>query len=817
MPSIETVCMKQLDGKLPKNHKKMPLAALERLSQNKPERQKSSSASGKAKKKTPRKKRFRVVGRVAKTLIALILILGLSVVSLLLFLFRDLPSPTNLTSQDYPVSTVIYDRHGRTLYEIYGDTNRHPVTLGEIPDYVEWATIAIEDKHFYRHGGFSAQGIVRAVKNNLFSDSLQGGSTITQQLVKVGLLTPERTFKRKLKEAVLTLGTELIYSKDEILEMYLNHIPYGGTAWGIEAAAQTYFDKPAQELTLAESALLAGLPAAPTRFSPFGVNPELAQDRQDEVLRRMVEDGYITEVEASQAMDQELVFATKAIPIYAPHFSLYVKDLLTEQYGQQMVERGGLRVTTSLDLELQEVFQASVAAEIAALEGYQVGNGATVVTKPGTGEIIAMVGSKDYFNTEDDGQVNVTLRQRQPGSSIKPINYAIGLELQKFTAGTMWLDVPTCFQVLGQADYCPKNYDGSFRGPVQTRQALANSYNIPAVKALAVNNLETFVASASAMGIESFQNPDRYGLSLTLGGGEVTMLEMATAFGVLANQGIKVPLQPILKVTDWQGNVIQEYSAAQATETLAKLNQSRLHQKPGSELSFDGTDYRTTFRRILHRAPAYIISDILADNNARAAAFGTRSELVIPNQIVSVKTGTTNNLRDNWTIGYTPDYLTAVWVGNNDNSPMNPYVVSGVTGAAPIFNDIMSFLLTDTEATKAARPDDVVSRPICRTSGLVSHPDRPCEVREELFWRGTEPSSFDTTRREIWVKNDTGFEPEPGDVDNLKLEEHTVLSDLLTQDYCVDCARPVDEEGKAVPKVTTVSYPIIDYGQGPEN
>ncbi len=732
----------------------------------------------------------------------------------LLFFLRDLPSPGRLTSQAFPASTIITDRNGQTLYEIYADQNRTPVELNTLPDYLSQAHIAMEDKNFYTHFGFSIQGITRAVKNTLFKNKLQGGSTITQQLVKTALLTPERTIQRKIKEAFLTIGTELIYSKKQILEMYLNHIPYGGTAWGIEAASKLYFGKPAKDLTLAEAALLAGLPAAPTRFSPLGVNPELSIARQHEVLRRMVEDEYITQQQADQAKQQELVFATKAISINAPHFSLYVKDLLTEKYGLEAVERGGLRVTTTLDLEIQDVVQASLSAEISDLERFNVTNGAALITNPSTGEILAMIGSKDFFNSEDDGQVNVTLRSRQPGSSIKPINYAIGFELKKITPATMFLDIPTCFNIVGQPPYCPKNYDGSFRGPVQIRFALGNSYNIPAVKALALNSLETFVASASAMGINSFQDPSQYGLSLTLGGGEVTMLEMATAFGTLANQGVKVPLQTILKVEDLNGNILEEYKPTTTQEALTQLTQDQDKQEPGATVTIEndfGLDLN--LKRIFHRAPAYLTSHILLDNNARVNAFGSRSELVIPDQVVSVKTGTTNNLRDNWTIGYTPELLTAVWVGNNDNSPMNPYVVSGVTGAAPIFNDIMSYILKDKEAVWPEKPDDVISRPICSITGLVSNPDSHCNTRNEFFWEGTEPGSFEVLQREIWVKNDTGFEPEEGDTDNIKLELHTVLSDPFTQDYCVDCARPTDEEGKPIPKKYDVTYPLTPQEQ----
>lgn len=750
---------------------------------------------------------------------------------------KDLPSPTKLKGQSYPVSTTIMDRNGTVLYEIYADRNRTPVKLDSLPDYVSNASIAIEDKNFYHHFGFSIEGISRAAKNILLHDRLQGGSTITQQLVKTALLTPERTLQRKFREAVLTIGTEIIYTKHDILEMYLNHIPYGGTAWGIEAAAKTYFNKSAKDLDLAEAALLAGLPAAPSRYSPFGQNPELAIDRQHEVLRRMVEEGYLTEEEAQAARDEKLNFATGSIPIKAPHFSLYIKDLLTQKYGEQTVERGGLRVTTTLDLSLQQAAEASLAAELKDISRLHVTNGAALITKPDTGEILAMVGSKNYFDTDIDGQVNVTLSLRQPGSSIKPVNYAVALENKLITPGTMLLDIPTCFNSIGQPQYCPKNYDNSFHGPVQVRFALGNSYNIPAVKVLAMNQLETFIHTAKLMGISSYTTPDQYGLSLTLGGGEVTMTDMATAFGTLANQGVRVDLHPILKVTDWQGNTLEEYQPQGTLDQVTSLNSTESEPAAITEqqatsitinpyrdllntLTNKTTDTTTTTSttpplpaayRVLHRAPAYLISHILLDNNARAAAFGTNSQLVIPGQVVSVKTGTTNNMRDNWTIGYTPHYLVAVWVGNNDNTPMS-YVASGITGASPIWHDLMTYTLKDQEPIWPEKPDDVISREICSVSGLVSNPDHPCSTRNEFFWEGTEPGEFDNSRRDIWIKNDTNLQPAPGDDDNLRLESHTILSDPFTIDYCTDCAKPVDDQGKITepPQIITLPFILTD-------
>lgn len=712
-------------------------------------------------------------------------------------IFNDLPSPAKLSGQTFPVSTQIYDRHQRLLYEIYADTNRTPVSLKDLPEFILQATIAIEDQDFYTHFGFSLQGIVRAIKNTLFNNKLQGGSTITQQLVKTALLqNPERTLKRKLREAVLTVGTEIIYTKDQILEMYLNHIPYGGTAYGIEAAAEKYFNKAAKDLNLAETTLLVGLPQAPTRYSPF-TNPDNAKARQYEVLRRMVEDGYITQAVADQAFATPLKYITPTTDIRAPHFVFYIKDLLVDKYGLEKVEKGGLRVTTTLDLDLQNYVQSSVSAEVKSLETFRVSNGAALVTKPDTGEILAMIGSKDYFNTSEDGQVNLTVRLRQPGSSIKPINYVTALQLKKLTPSSIFLDVPTCFNVTGQAAYCPKNYDGNYHGVVQLRYALANSYNIPAVKVLAINSLESMIATASAMGITTFTDPSRYGLSLTLGGGEVTMIDMVTAFGTLANEGVKVTLNPFLKISDYTGKTYEEYHPELTHENLQTFFNP---DNPQSNLLHVTSNGLT---RVLNREPAYLISHILMDNGARTAAFGASSALVIKGKKVSVKTGTTNDLKDNWTIGYTPQYVVAAWVGNNDNTPMNPRLVSGITGAAPIWNDIMTHLLKDTESLTPVEPPGIKSITVCSLSGTYATEGVPCDGRLEYFWDQSLPKTTTVERKNIWVYKDSGLPaytgdplPTPPDPNNLELKDHLVASDLFTTDYCLDCAYPVDDKGR---------------------
>ena len=712
---------------------------------------------------------------------AVILVLFTIWTVFLLFILKDLPSPAKLASGEFPVSTQILDRHGQILYEIYADQNRTPIKLSDLPPYVYQASIAIEDQNFYRHHGFDLEGIARAALNIVFKQNLQGGSTITQQLVKTTLLSPERTIKRKLREALLALATEIRYSKDEILEMYLNHVPYGGTAYGIEQASQTYFNKSAKDLTLPEASLLAGLPQAPTRYSPFGANPESSKNRQANVLKRMFDDKYITTDELELALDHQLEYAEQSENIKAPHFSLYIKKLLVDKYGQQVVERGGLRVTTSLDLDIQEQAELIVATEAAKLVTAKVSNAASVITKPRTGEILAMVGSKDYFNTEIDGNVNVTTRLRQPGSSIKPINYAVGL-IKGRTPATMFLDVPTCFNAPGQPEsYCPKNYDNTFHGPTHMRFALGNSYNIPAVKMLADNSVEAMVATASAMGITTYQDSSKYGLSLTLGGGEVRMVDMAVAFGVFANQGLKVDLTPILKIEDYQGNVLE---------------------------SIDLDNELPTGDKAIPPEVAYLISHMLLDNNARVGAFGGSSELVVRDHTVSVKTGTTDDLRDNWTIGYTPSYLVATWVGNNDNTPMNPWIVSGVSGAAPIWHDIMEYVLKDEPDEWPKKPDTIVGIQVCNLTGLLPNPASPCETRYEYFIKGQEPDMEPPIKKGIWIDKDTNRPPVEGKTDNLELKEHIVLSDPVQKEYCLDCQKDVDEEGKVKEAPYTVNiYP----------
>lgn len=636
-------------------------------------------------------------------------------IGIIIFLATQVPSPEQLTSRSVAQATRIYDRKGELLYDIFKNQNRTPIKLENIPQNVKQATIAIEDKDFYKHQGFSITGILRSVYLLVIHRGVEGGgSTLTQQLVKNALLSSEISPIRKTKELILAIQVERAYTKDQILEMYLNEIPYGGTAYGIEAAANLYFGKHANELNLAEASLLAGLPQRPSVYSPYGTHPELAKERQKEVLRRMIEDGYITKSQADEASKKELTYRTSQneLGFKAPHFVLYVKQKLIEQFGDRLVEQGGLKVTTTLDFDLQDRAQKVVKDEIESLKKYKVGNGASVVMDPKTGQILAMVGSKNYFAEDYDGNVNVALSLRQPGSATKPITYAAGMQ-KGYTAASVIQDVKTEFPGgEGLPAYNPVNYDGQFRGPVQVRYALGNSLNIPAVKMLALVGVKNVMDLGYRMGLSTWEptaeNVSNAGLSLTLGGREVRLLDLTSAFAVFANQGIKQDPISILKVEDSKGKVLYEY-------------------KP------------TDGQKVLDEGISYIISNILSDNGARTMAFGPNSVLVIPGHTVSVKTGTTDEKRDNWAIGYTPSYVVGVWVGNNDNSPMDPVIASGVTGASPIWQKIMKATLSGKQDEKFNQPGKVSYVDIDGLMGGKPHGGSP--TRKEYFVSGTEPNS----------------------------------------------------------------------------
>jgi 1A family penicillin-binding protein len=618
-------------------------------------------------------------------------LLGVGSVAAYAYYARDLPDPRNLASRLQFHSTKIYDRNGVLLYEVF-DPNRGrrtEVTLAEIADPMKQAILAAEDARFYQNPGIDPQGIIRAFFENLTSGGtrLSGGSTITQQLVKNTLLSSERTLSRKIKEAILAISISHRYSKDQILEMYLNTVYFGNQAYGVEAAAQTYFGKPASELTLPEAALLAGLVRAPSTTNPFA-DQQAAKAAQQRVLDLMVRHGFISEAEARAAAEQPLNYHTRQLgEIKAPHFVLWVREQLeaNPRYGQKGLYQQGLEVTTTLDIRLQEMAELIVRDHVARLGRFNVRDGALVAINPATGEILAMVGSADYHNKAIQGEVNVALALRQPGSSIKPITYLAAF-LKGWTPATIIEDAPTEFPGgTGQPPYRPKNYDGQFHGKVTARTALANSYNIPAVKTLQFVGLPAMIDLARRMGITTFQDPSRYGLSLTLGGGEVRLLELTSAYGVFATGGKRLSPVSILKVTDAKGNVLDHW--------------------PGPRP-----------QPVVDAQYAYLITSILSDNEARTPAFGPNSPLRL-SRAAAVKTGTTDDFKDNWTIGYTSQLVTGVWVGNADNQPMRG--TTGLTGAAPIWHDFMEFALKPLPVDPLAPPPGLARVPIARDSGRL--------------------------------------------------------------------------------------------------
>ena len=505
------------------------------------------------------------------------------------------------------------------------------------------------------------------------------------------------------------------------------------------------------------------------------------EERRDEVLLKMSEQKYITENQKKAAIAAPLGVIPLQITMYAPHFVFYIKSLLEKEYGVDLVEQGGLKVTTTLDLDIQEQAEQILREEIEKIHYLDVSNGAMLITRPPTGEILAMLGSVDYYAT-NSGAFNVTTALRQPGSSIKPLNYAVGIDRKLVTAGTVFLDIPTCFTAGGQpGSYCPVNYDGQFHGPTQLRFALGNSFNIPAVKMLAMNGVKDFIASASAFTIDSFEDPKRYGLSLTLGGGEVRMTEMAQAFSAFANQGIPRKLNQILKVEDRNGKILYRFDDPNFVQDVKKPVEAP------SALSIPG-------KHAISKETSYIISHILLDDNARAQAFGAGSFLVIPGKAVSVKTGTTDDKKDNWTIGYTPNFLAAVWVGNNDNTPMNPYLTSGVTGAAPIWNKVMRALLKDQKDLWPIKPETVVGRQICNDTGATMTKEgdgkESCGARYEYFIKGTEPQGGGSNKQSVPINKDTDKLASPTDT-NVENRDKTMIKDMFSI-YCVDCNHDKD-------------------------
>lgn len=596
--------------------------------------------------------------------LVLILSLGFTMGGLAIYYF-DAADSLDLAEHPLKETSVIYDRTGETiLYQIHGEENRRVIDQAAMPESVRYATVAAEDAHFFSHPGVDVIAILRAGLANLRQGEIdQGASTITQQLARALFLTREKTWVRKAREAILAIKIERHFSKDEILDLYLNAVPYGANAYGIEAAARTFFGKSTAELALDESVLLAALPNAPSLLSPYGKNAAELINKKDYILGRMLALGFIDEAAYREALDTKTL--EKIIPlerrIVAPHFTFYVIERLEELYGRERLETEGLKIMTSIDLDLQEKAEEVVRRGVEKNRSANAENAALVALDPTTGEVLAMVGSRDYFDTTIDGQVNVAIEKRQPGSTFKPFAYATAFS-EGFEPETPIYDVPINFGPDGTgSDYRPENYDSKFRGRMTMREALSQSLNIPAVSTLYLAGVNDTITTATRMGITTLTDPSRYGLALVLGGAEVRLLDMTSAFGVFGQEGKHLSVDGIRTVTD--------------------RDSKELYFKPTAE-------------DVLQPEVARKISSILSDNAARTPTFGPNSPLAFSKGVVvAAKTGTTQNFRDAWTIGYTPKVALGVWTGNNDNTPMKPGS-DGIYVAAPIWREYMDFLLT---------------------------------------------------------------------------------------------------------------------------
>lgn len=605
---------------------------------------------------------------------------SLFVLGLFAFVSRDLPDPKQLTERSIPETTQIFDRTGEhLLYEIFGAENRKLVKLqegfcggkeletdvGGIPLFAVQATIAAEDRNFCKHGGFSVTGLLRAV---VFGGSRGGGSTLTQQLVKNAILSNERTLTRKAKELILSLELERRYSKDEILQIYFNEIPYGSTYYGLQAASTNFYGKDVKDLTLAEAATLAGLPQIPTFYIN---NPDRLRVRRDWILNTMAELGYVTEEEAEAAKAEDSPLRDAVVNIQAPHFVFYVKEQLEEAYGQRQVEEGGLKVITTLDYDKQLIAEEEVKRGVDERgETYQFSNAALVAEDPKTGQILAMVGSKDFFDDEIHGKVNVATRARQPGSSFKPIVFGKGFEMG-YTPSTVLWDVNTTFPT-STGDYAPKNYDLGERGPIRVREALQGSLNIPAVKMSALVGVPNTLDFAEKLGYSTLSDRSRFGLAIVLGGAEVKLTEHVSAYATFARDGVRLPQVSILRVEDANGTVLEEWKPSEGQKAM-EPNVART------------------------------VNDVLSDNAARAYVFGANNALTLGSRPAAAKTGTTNDYHDGWTLGYTPALAAGVWTGNNDNAAMKRGA-DGSKIAAPIWNAFMKRALDGTPAEGFVKP-----------------------------------------------------------------------------------------------------------------
>ncbi len=599
---------------------------------------------------------------------------------------------------------VLTDRKDRTFFTFYNGKYRTSVSLDKIPAFVRLAVITSEDRNFYHHQGFSPKGIARSLFLNVSHKQLgYGGSTITQQLVKNALLKPTKSFLRKYQEIVLASEIERRYSKNEILEMYLNSVYLGAGAFGFEEGAQVYFGKPASKLTLSEAALLAGILPAPSALSPYTGDREKALFKERLVLQEMYDQKYITKTELEQAKKQTLSFGTEKelVNSLAPHFALMVRDELIHNFGEEQVIRSGYKVKTTLDLDLQQFAEKTVKEQVENLKSNNVSNGAAVVEDPKTGEILALVGSKDWYDNTF-GKVNIATSRRQPGSSFKPIVYAAAMEQGWLTPATVLHDDPISYD-LHPGVYKPVDYDRKNRGQVLARRALANSLNIPAVEVIAKLGVPQAVEMAQSMGLTTVTDPTNYGLSLVLGAAEVKLLEHTNVYATFANNGYKHTPTEILEIDDKNGRPVYQHQP---------------HQE-----------------QVLKPATAFLISSILSDNQARQEEFGNTLTISRP---AAVKTGTTDDYKDAWTLGYTSSVVVGVWVGNNDGQPMDR--VAGSLGAAPIWRLLMEHFLAETPIETFQQPADVVTLGVCKNNGLRVK-EATSSAITEYFVRGSEPTA----------------------------------------------------------------------------
>ena len=635
---------------------------------------------------------------------AIFILLGLTIILLLLFFYytHNLPRPEKFTETPFIQSTKIYDRTGEVLlYDIYGEEKREIVSFDKISDNLKHAVLTSEDERFYQHSGVDILGIMRAIIVDLKLRSIkQGASTITQQLIRSVYLTNQRSLERKIREIVLSIELERRYPKDQIFDWYLNKIPFGQNAYGAEAASQTYFDKPSSDLSVAQAATLAALIPAPSYYSPYGSHKNLLMQRKDYILERMEQLGYINNEQLKTAKEEEVIFSDSLTSIKAPHFVMYVKQYLEDKYGEEFLQQKGLKVYTTLDWDLQDYAQKVIKEADATNTQFDANNTALVVIDPKTGEILSLIGSKDYFATSYpkgcdtkqnsscvfDPKFDVaTMGSRQPGSSFKPFVYATAFK-NGYTPDTMLWDVntefnPNCSPDANQQEkdshnldcYHPKNYDGQYRGIISLRSALAQSLNIPSVELLYLAGLRDSIKTAEDLGITTLNDPDRYGLSLVLGGGEVTLLEMTSAYGVFAAEGLRIPPISILKIEDNNGNIIEKNTKEPV--------------------------------KVLDTQVARQINDILSDNNARTPMFGANNALYFNTYQVAAKTGTTQYFNDAWTMGYSPFASIGVWVGNNDNSSTNKK--TGIGLAAPIWRKVMEKLLESHPVENFTKPDQI--------------------------------------------------------------------------------------------------------------